>query len=177
MPIATLRKLLAALAIVGILLSGIGVATMMIFGSRGQQQEAVTPVRKPPTPPPPSVPTDKEFLIGVVVTAQNCDPAGPCFYTYTIDPKYVGLHPFPESPFTVEYEVLGGHQPQPGKFTVAGDQAEILKDVVLEGPPGAQLSARVLRVFEEPPAPAAEPPPGPAAEPPPGPAAEPVPAP
>ena len=39
------------------------------------------------------------------------------------------------------------------------------------------LSARVLRVFEEPPAPAAEPPPGPAAEPPPGPAAEPVPAP
>jgi hypothetical protein len=60
---------------------------------------------------------------------------------------------------------------------VAGDQAEILKDVILEGPPGAQLSARVLRVFEEPPAPAAEPPPGPAAEPPPGPAAEPVPAP
>ncbi|MGP4054664.1 hypothetical protein ACTWP6_07545 [Mycobacterium sp. 4D054] len=169
MPIATLRKLLAALAIVGLLVSGIGVATMMIFGSRGSQQEVAAPERRPPTPPPPSVPTDKEFLIGVVVTAQNCDPAGPCTYTYTIDPKYVGLHPFPESPFTVEYEVLGGHQPQPGQFTVSGDQAQILKDVVVEGPPGAQLSARVVRVFEVPPA-APEPPPAPAA-------GEPVPAP
>ncbi|KWX67275.1 hypothetical protein [Mycobacterium sp. NAZ190054] len=164
MPIATLRKLLAALAIVGLLVSGIGVATMMIFGSRGQQDVAA-PERRPPTPPPPSVPTDEEFLIGVVVTAQHCDPAGPCFYTYTIDPKYVGLHPFPETPFTVEYEVLGGHQPQPGQFTVTGDQAEILKDVVVDGPPGAQLSARVVRVVEVPPAPAAEPPPAPAGEP------------
>ncbi|CAN3131326.1 hypothetical protein ACNUDN_25825 [Mycobacterium sp. smrl_JER01] len=145
MPIATLRKLLAAVAIVGMLASGIGVASIMIFGSRGQQ-EAAAPVRTPPTPPPPSVPTDQEFLIGVIVTAQNCDPAGACFYTYTIDPKYVGLHPFPETPFTVEYEVLGGHQPQPGQFTVVGQQAEILKDVTLEGPPGAQLSARVVQV-------------------------------
>ncbi|WNG87209.1 hypothetical protein C6A87_026145 [Mycobacterium sp. ITM-2016-00317] len=146
MSTATLRKLLATLAIVGMLVSGIGVATMMIFGTRGQQQEVTAPERRPPTPPPPSVPTNEEFLIGVVVTAQNCDPAEACFYTYTIDPKYVGLHPFPESPFTVEYEVVGGHVPQPGQFTVEGDQAQILKDVVVEGPPGAQLSARVVRV-------------------------------
>ncbi|MCV7062586.1 hypothetical protein H7I76_23655 [Mycolicibacterium vaccae] len=149
MSTATLRKLLATLAIVGMLVSGIGVATMMIFGTRGQQ-EISAPERRPPTPPPPSVPTNEEFLIGVVVTEQNCDPAGACFYTYTIDPKYVGLHPFPEAPFTVEYEVVGGHVPQPGQFTVEGDQAQILKDVVVEGPPGAQLSARVVRVVGSP---------------------------
>ncbi len=166
LPINTLRKLLAALAIVGMLASGIGIAGFMIFGNR-DLQESAAPRYTPPAPPPPSVPTPKEFMIGVGVTAQNCDPAGACLYTYTIDPKYVGLHPFPETPFTVEYEVLGGHAPQPGKFTVSGDQAEILKDVTVEGPPGAKLSANVIRVFEAPPA---EPPPPP-------PAGEPVPAP
>lgn len=141
-----MRKLLAALAIVGMLASGIGIATMMIFAKPDQQQQAEAPRYTPPTPPPPSVPTAKEFMVSVVVTAQNCDPAGVCQYTYTIDPKYVGLHPFPEAPFTVEYEVVGGHQPQPGKFTVTGQQAEILKDVTVEGPPGAVLGANVVRV-------------------------------
>lgn len=169
MPIATLKKLLAALAIVGMLASGIGIASFMIFANH-DRQEVAAPVRKPPTPPPPSVPNAKEFLVGVNVTTQVCDPAGLCLYTYTIDPKYVGLHPFPESPFAVEYEVTGGHAPQPGRFTVSGDQAEILKDVVVEGPPDARLSANVVRVVELPPAPVAEPPP-------PGPAAEPVPGP
>ncbi|MBB2993598.1 hypothetical protein FHR72_005108 [Mycolicibacterium iranicum] len=168
---ATLRKLLAALAIVGMLASGIGIASFMIFGSRDQQQQASAPRYTPPTPPPPSLPTAKEFMISVIVSGQNCDPAGACVYTYTIDPKYVGLHPFPESPFTVEYEVTGGHAPQPGQFTVTGQQAQILKDVIVEGPPGAQLSANVLRVVEQPPGPPAPPPPGP------GPAGEPAPAP
>ncbi|MGE2837067.1 hypothetical protein [Mycobacterium sp. SMC-4] len=140
----TIRKLLAALAIFGMLASGVGIASVMIF-SRPDEQAA--PVRTPPTPPPPSVPTVKEFLIGVQVTAQECDPAGLCRYTYTIDPKYVGLHPFPETPFTVEYEVVGGHQPQPGQFTVEGQQAQVLKDVVVDGPPGAVLSVNVLRVI------------------------------
>lgn len=164
MPINLLRKLLAAVAIVGMLASGIGIASFMIFGGRGAQDAVTAPVRTPPQPPPPSVPTVKEFRIGVVVTAQNCDPAGACVYTYTIDPKYIGLHPFPEAPFTVEYEVLGGHAPQPGKFTVTGDQAQIFKDVQIEGPPGAALTANVLRVFEEPPAPAPPPPPAPPAD-------------
>ena len=53
---------------------------------------------------------------------------------------------------------------------VTGQQAEILKDVTLEGPPGARLSANVLRVIEEPPGPPVPPPPPP-------PAGEPVPAP
>jgi hypothetical protein len=168
MPIATLKKLLAAVAIVGMLASGIGIASFVIFGDRGE--EVTAPVRKPPTPPPPSVPTVKEFLIGVDVTTQECDPAGTgCLYTYTIDPKYVGLHPFPEVPFAVEYEVTGGNAPQPGKFTVSGDQAEIFKDVPVEGPPGAQFSANVVRVVELPPAPAVEPPPGSAPEPAPAP--------
>ncbi|WP_348732528.1 hypothetical protein [uncultured Mycolicibacterium sp.] len=140
------RKLLAALAIFGMLASGIGLASYVIFNSPDQQASA--PVRTPPKPPPPSLPTTDEFLIGVVVTAQNCDPPEACVYTYTIDPQYVGLHPFPDTPFTVEYEVAGGHQPQPGSFTVEGEKAQILKDVKVEGPPGAQLQARVLRVFE-----------------------------
>ena len=110
------RKLLAALATLGIFASGVGIASFLVLG-KSDQQQSVAPRRDPPKPPPPSVPTVKEFLVGVGVTAQNCDPAGACVYTYTIDPKYVGLHPFPEEPFTVEYEVLGGHQPQPGKFT------------------------------------------------------------
>ncbi|BBX19846.1 hypothetical protein CRI77_06160 [Mycolicibacterium duvalii] len=140
-----IRKLLAALAIVGMLASGVGIASVMIFSRPDQEQTAAT--RTPPAPPPPSVPTVKEFLIGVQVTATECDPAGLCRYTYTIDPKYVGLHPFPETPFTVEYEVVGGNQPQPGQFTVEGQQAQILKDVVVEGPPGAVLKVNVLRVI------------------------------
>lgn len=140
------RKLLAAVAIVGMLASVIGVASFVIFNNPDEQ--AAAPVRTPPPPPSPSVPTADEFLVGVVVTAQNCDPAGACVYTYTIDPEYMGFHPFPDTPFTVEYEVVGGHQPQPGSFTVEGDTAQILKDVTVEGPPGAQLQANVLRVFE-----------------------------
>jgi hypothetical protein len=140
------RKLLAALAIFGMFASGVGIASFVIF-NKPDQRQSEAPRREPPKPPPPSVPTVKEFFVGVVVTGQNCDPAGSCVYVYTIDPKYVGLHPFPETPFTVEYEVTGGHQPQPGKFTVTGDQAEILKDVTVAGPPGAVLQANVLRIF------------------------------
>ncbi len=144
-----LRKLLAAIAVVGLVASGVGVATIVISRDHSQEQ-AQAPRRTPPKPPPPSVPTVKEFLVGVVVTEQNCDPEGACLYTYTIDPKYVGLHPFPETPFTVEYEITGGHQPQPGQFTVTGDTAEILKDVTVEGPPGASLQARVVGIFDSP---------------------------
>lgn len=154
-----LRKLLAAIAIVGLLASGIGVASIFIFSNPAQQRQAEPPLRTPPKPPPPSIPTIKEFLIGVAVTAQNCDQAGVCAYTYTIDPKYVGLHPFPEEPFTVEYEVIGGFEPQPGSFTVTGDSAEILKDVTVVGPPGASLQANVVRIAEAPPPPPPPPPP------------------
>ncbi|MGB0969363.1 MAG: hypothetical protein ACPGVG_00170 [Mycobacterium sp.] len=143
------RKLLAAIAIVGLVASGVGFATIVIFRDATQDQAQV-PRRTPPKPPPPSVPTVKEFLVGVVVTDHTCDPAGVCLYTYTIDPKYVGLHPFPETPFTVEYEITGGHEPQPGQFTVTGDTAEILKDVTVEGPPGANLEANVVGIFDSP---------------------------
>ena len=67
-------------------------------------------------------------------------------YKYTIDPKYIGFHPLPTTPFTVKYEVHGGAVPQPGEFTVEGNQARIFKDVVLEGPPAAQLQAVVMQV-------------------------------
>jgi hypothetical protein len=142
-----LRRLLAALAIVAMLVGGISVAAALIFGNHSKpaaQPTATT--RTTPPPPPPSLPTVKEFTIKVVVTEQNCDPGPGCVYKYTIEPKYVGFHPLPTAPFTVKYEVQGGNQPQPGEFTVEGSQAKILKDVVLEGPPAAQLQAVVLQV-------------------------------
>lgn len=134
-----IRKVTAALAIVAIVVSGIGLTVFLVFGDRSRPQ--VTQAA-----PPPSVPQPYEFRIGVVVTAQNCDPAGVCVYTYTINPKYIGLHPLPETPFTVEYEVAGGHEPQQGQFTVHEGTAEIMKDVSVQGPPGAQLEAAVIRV-------------------------------
>jgi hypothetical protein len=143
-----LRRLLAALAIFAMLATGVGVASILIFSDHSQPSRpaAVTPRTTRP-PPPPSVPTPKEFTINVVVTEQNCQPGGACAYKYTIEPKYIGFHPLPTTPFTVKYEVQGGNQPQPGEFTVEGDQAKILKDVVLEGPPAARLQAVVLQVI------------------------------
>lgn len=138
----------AALAIVGMLLGGVGVAALFIFTDRFDRPSAPAPTaRSTRAAPPPAVPTAQEFTIGVVVTATECDPAGLCRYTYTIQPKYIGFHPFPPTEFTVEYEVTGGNAPQPGKFTVKGEQAQILKDVTLEGPPNAQLQARALNVI------------------------------
>ena len=137
----TTRKLLAALAIVAMLIGGISIAAALIFGDHSKPATPAA-TRTPPPPPPPSVPTPKEFTINVVVTDQVCEPGPSCVYKYTIEPKYIGFHPLPTTPFTVKYEVQGGNQPQPGEFTVEGNQAKILKDVVLEGP----LQAVVLQV-------------------------------
>ncbi len=142
----TIRKLLAALAIVALLVGGISIAVALIFGDHSKPPPATTP-RTTLAPPPPSVPTPKEFTINVVVTEQNCEPGPGCAYKYTIEPKYVGFHPLPTTPFTVKYEVQGGNQPQPGEFTVEGNEAKILKDVIIEGPPAARLQAVVLQVI------------------------------
>jgi hypothetical protein len=141
----TIRKLLAALAIVAMLIGGISIAAALIFGDHSKPTPVATPRTTPP-PPPPSVPTPKEFTINVAVTEQTCDPGPGCVYKYTIEPKYIGFHPLPTAPFTVKYEVQGGNLPQPGEFTVEGNQAKILKDVLLEGPPAARLQAVVLQV-------------------------------
>ena len=142
----TIRKLLAALAIVAMLVGGISIAAALIFGDHSRTQQPTATPRTTLAPPPPSVPTPEEFTINVVVTEQNCEPGPGCAYKYTIEPKYIGFHPLPTTPFTVKYEVQGGNQPQPGEFTVEGNQAKILKDVILEGPPAAQLQAVVLQV-------------------------------
>lgn len=140
----------------------VGVAAVMIFGSATPQPPPQATQRTTLAPPPPKVPTPVEFAVNVVVTDTQCPPDVPaCTYTYTIEPKYIGLHPLPETPFTVFYEVVGGNTPQKGEFTVHKDQAKILKDVVVEGPPAAQLKANVLEVSDAPPPP---PPSGPAAE-------------
>jgi hypothetical protein len=143
-----LRKWSAWAALVAIAASGVGIAAVMIFGSMTApepSQQAVTP-RTTLAPPSPKVPTPVEFAVNVVVTDNTCAPDGNCTYKYTIEPKYIGLHPLPETPFTVFYEVTGGHQPQKGEFTVHKNEAKILKDVVLDGPPGAQLRAIVMGV-------------------------------
>src|ERR1700738_2341222 len=143
----SLRRPLAALAILAMLAGGVGVASMLIFGDRTKPGALPTTTsRFTPPPPSPSVPTPKEFTVKVVVTEQKCDPGPGCAYKYTIEPKYIGFHPLPTTPFTVKYEVRGGNQPQPGEFTVEGNQAKILKDVVLDGPPAARLQAVVLAV-------------------------------
>jgi hypothetical protein len=144
---STIRKLMA-LAIFGMLAAGVGLAFIPVFSdhSKPAATPTVTPRNALP-PPPPSVPTPKEFTINVVVTGQNCQPGGGCVYKYTIEPKYIGFHPLPTTPFTVKYEVHGGNQPQPGEFTVQGNQAKIFRDVVLEGPPAARLQAVVLAVI------------------------------
>jgi len=145
---STIRRLLAALAIFGMLAGLVSVASILIFSDHSNP--AAPPSATPRTtlaPLPPSVPTPKEFTINVVVTERDCQPGGGCVYKYTIEPKYIGFHPLPATPFTVKYEVQGGNQPQPGEFTVEGSQAKILKDVVLDGPPAARLQAVVLAVI------------------------------
>src|SRR3954451_7970466 len=141
----TVKRLLAALALLG-MLGGFGAAAVVMFGNNSKPQRTATP-RTTLAPPPPSVPKPTEFTIGVVVTNTNCQPGGGRAYKYTIEPKYIGFHPLPPTEFTVEYQVTGGHQPQPGKFTVKGNQAQILKDVVVEGPPGAKLQAVATQVI------------------------------
>lgn len=142
-----LRRLLAALAIFAMLAGGVSVAAALIFSDTSKPAAIPTATPRTTTALPPSVPTVKEFTIKVVVTEQKCDPGPGCVYKYTIEPKYIGFHPLPTTPFTVKYEVQGGVQPQPGEFTVEGSQAKIFKDVVLEGPPAAQLQAVVLQVL------------------------------
>jgi hypothetical protein len=142
-----IRRLLAALAIFAMLAGGVSLASILIFSDHSKPAASPTPApRTTLPPPPPSVPTPKEFTIKVVVTEQNCQPGPGCVYKYTIEPKYIGFHPLPTTPFTVMYEVQGGNVPQPGEFTVEGSQAKIFRDVVLEGPAAAQLQAVVLQV-------------------------------
>jgi hypothetical protein len=144
----TIRKWSAGLALAAMLASAVGIAAVMIFGSMTAPKPSERTAEPRPTiaPPAPKVPTAMEFTVGVVVTDTQCPPQGDCTYKYTIEPKYIGLHPLPETPFTVHYQVTGGNEPQDGEFTVTKDQAKILKDVVLEGPPRAQLKAIVKQV-------------------------------
>jgi hypothetical protein len=141
------RKWSAALAIFAMLAGGVGIVSVLIFSDHQPAPAQQTAAPRTTLAPPPSVPTPVEFTIGVVVAEQNCDPSGGCVFKYTIEPKYVGLHPLPETPFTVHYEVIGGHQPQKGEFTVHKSQAHIMKDVTLEGPAGARLQATVTQVI------------------------------
>jgi hypothetical protein len=143
------RRGSAALAIFGMLAGGISIASILIFGDLSKPAPPVA-TRTPPSPPPAKVPTPKEFTINVVVTAQECPPGGDCVYTYTIEPKFVGLNPLPPDELRIEYQVTGGREPQSGDFTVHGNEAKIYKDVKLAGPPGAQLKAEATKVVVRP---------------------------
>lgn len=158
------RKWSAGLALFAIVVSAVGIAAVMIFGSMNADQGPRTAAPRTTLPAPsPKTPTPVEFNVNVLVTEHTCAPDNRCAYKYTIEPKYIGLHPLPETPFTVFYEVIGGLAPQKGEFTVHKDQAKILKDVVVEGPPNAQFKATVMDVKDAPP-----PPPPPPGVPPPG---------
>lgn len=141
----TLRRVLAALCIAAMILTGIGVAVLLYTHieslettASSQKSTLAVPEAKMPTP--------DEFKVGVQVTGHRCDEKRLCTYTYTIEPNYVGFHPLPKRDFAVFYEVTGGSAPQPGNFTVSGDQARVYKDVTVAGPPGAQLAARVTQI-------------------------------
>lgn len=136
------RRLIAALAIFAVVATGVGVSIAMITAKDTPPPPARTTLAAPTA----KVPTPAEFQIGVVVTDQDCaGPAG-CVYRYRVEPKYLGLHPLPDTEIKVLYRVTGGHQPQDGDFTVSGGQARVFQDVPLEGPPGAQLKAAVTKV-------------------------------
>lgn len=136
------RRLIAALAIFAIAATGIGVSIALFTA-----KDAPPPPKASPLPAPtPKVPTPAEFQISIVVTDQDCTVPAGCIYKYRVEPKYLGLHPLPETPVKVIYQVTGGHQPQTGDFTVQGGQARVLQDVPLEGPPGAKLTAAVTKI-------------------------------
>ena len=139
-------RVVAALGIFAIVVAGLGATIAVIMSSEQQTSAARTAL---PTPPPstPQVPTPVEFQLNLVVTDQNCAVPAGCVYKYRVEPKYIGLHPLPDKEFKVIYQVTGGHEPQTGDFTVKGDQARVLRDVPIEGPPGAHLHASVTKVL------------------------------
>ncbi len=140
----SVRRLVAALAVFAIVAAGLGVTIAVITADKAPPPTATT--RSPLPTPTPQVPTPAEFQIGVVVTDQDCTGPAGCVYKYRVEPKYLGLHPLPDTPVKVIYQVTGGHQPQTGDFTVQGGQAKVLQDVPLEGPPGARLQASVTKI-------------------------------
>jgi len=142
---SALRKVLAALCIVAIAVTGIGVA-IFLFTRMDTLKSTPSAARSTLAAPEPKMPTPQEFEVGVQVTATQCADNGVCTYTYSIQPNYVGFHPLPERGFAVFYEIVGGTAPQPGNFTVTGGQARVYKDVTVEGPPAAQLTARVTEI-------------------------------
>ena len=136
------RRLIAALAIFAVVATGFGLS-IAIFTAKDPPP---APVASPLPAPTPKMPTPAEFQIGVVVTDENCTGPNGCVYRYRVEPKYLGVHPLPDTEIKVMYQVTGGHQPQTGDFTVHGSQARVLQDVPLEGPPGAQLKATVTKI-------------------------------
>ncbi|RDH77499.1 hypothetical protein DVS77_16490 [Mycolicibacterium moriokaense] len=135
----TVRRVVAALAIFAVVATGVGLSIAVFTAPKAPPPAA-------PSPPAPKVPTPAEFQIGVVITDQNCAVPDNCTYKYRIEPKYVGFHPLPDHEIKVVYQVIGGHQPQTGDFTVAGSQARVLQDVPVDGPPDAHLTAVVTQI-------------------------------
>jgi hypothetical protein len=144
--VSGVSRVVAALGIFAIVVAGVGATIAVIKSSKSQTTAAS---RTAPPPPPaltPQVPTPVEFQLKLVVTSQDCGVPAGCVYKYRVEPKYIGLHPLPKTKFKVIYQVTGGHEPQTGDFTVEGDQARVLQDVPIEGPPGAKLHASVTQV-------------------------------
>lgn len=144
------RRWGAALTLAAMVIVPLGVTMFIVLRSKSLLQPDA--VSTPPTAvtPAPKMPEPHEFAINIVVSDEQCPPEGDCVYTYSVEPKYIGLHPLPEDPFTVKYQVTGGREPQDGSFSVYGSEARSFKDVKLEGPAGAQLSAKATQVVLKP---------------------------
>jgi hypothetical protein len=145
----TIRRGAAGAALVAIVVGGVGVGTYLLFASDDLADAPAAP-RTPMASVAPPVPAANEFSVGVTVTGQNCARPDECVYTYTIEPKYVGMRPLPEQELQVHYRVSGGREPQDGTFTVHGREARYMKDVTVAGPAGATLTAAVLEVVQSP---------------------------
>ena len=140
----SVRKLLVALCIPTMVITGIGLAIALY-----RQKDTTSATSSPSmssVAPAARMPTPQEFRVGVQVTAQQCADAGTCTYTYSIQPMYLGNHPLPDQDFTVFYEIAGGKEVQSGNFTVSDGQTRVYTDVKIEGAPGAQLQATVTRI-------------------------------
>lgn len=144
-----IRRGAAGAALIAIVVGGIGIGTYIVFASDDQTVIPAAP-RTPPASVAPPVPAANEFTVGVMVTGRDCPQPQECRYTYTIEPKYIGVRPLPEQELQVHYRVSGGREPQDGTFTVQGREARFMKDVTVTGPAGATLTAAVLDVVKSP---------------------------
>jgi hypothetical protein len=114
-------------------------------GSTPAWGSASSPTAPATTAAPLPIPAD--FVVGVIITEQQCFGSAGCNYHYTIDPQYISTKPLPDKT-TVIFTVTGGDQDQIGNFTIDKDgMATFDRETMISGPEGAGLHATVPQVL------------------------------